>query len=82
MLTLTKKILSTWNYPRKGHSLEEVEAINQVKNVLLLRGNVYERLAGRLAPEERQTYMDAAAGKIFKRNSGDVECILQGSKRQ
>lgn len=80
MTTMLKKIFSLWGYPRKGHSLAEIEAVNSVNRVLLMRGNVYERLGGRITPEERKMYMDAAAaGRVAKIKSKDVECILQES---
>ena len=47
------------SYPAKGHSPDDAALKFRKKQVLEVRGNVYERLSGSLPEEYRQKCIDA-----------------------
>lgn len=86
MSTIFRNFLSMWDYPRKGHSPFDAAIKFRLAKVLGMRGNVYERLGGRISEEDRRRYMEAAAegavSAAIKRTNQGVQCTLQSSHKQ
>lgn len=78
-----KKILTAFaKYPRDGHSPQILTGICNSKGILNVRGNVYERLSGRLDNATRFNYISSldSISKLMKNSNMDISCILKELK--
>jgi hypothetical protein len=72
------------SYPGKGHSPQAAALKFRKKQVLKVRGNVYERLSGSLTEEYRQKCLDAVesvASVSDEIKQGNLACILKRFKK-
>ena len=81
--TKRKLRLAFTEYPRKGHSPADAAIEFRSKQFIDVRGNEYGRLNRGLEENEREKYLRASAfgSDAYKKNEGDISCILNELKK-
>lgn len=79
---MNKILMAFAGFPREGHSPSDAAKKHNSKRILNVRGNVYERLSGRLDKSTREHYLSsvAALSDLMEKSNMDISCILKKLK--